>query len=98
MKSIDGARKPRGRPAVGSTAINLRLPPDLLAALDAWREGQQDAPRRPEAVRRLVAQAVDADDAIESCARLCEALCDGGEDDEKLIAAAASIRARAWDD
>ena len=38
-----------------------------------------------------------AADAIEQCARICEALCDSGEDDEKLIAAAAAMRARAWD-
>ena len=39
-----------------------------------------------------------AADDIERCARICEALCDGGEDDEKLITAAAAIRARGWDD
>ena len=39
-----------------------------------------------------------ASDVIEQCARVCEALCDGGEDDANLIAAAAAMRARAWDD
>ena len=39
----------------------------------------------------------EAAEAIELCARICEALCDGGEDDEKLIAAAAAMRDRAWD-
>ena len=32
----------------------VRLPPDQLAALDAWAAVQDDTPTRPEAVRRLV--------------------------------------------
>lgn len=31
----------------------VRLQPDNLAALDAWRKGQSDLPSRPEALRRL---------------------------------------------
>lgn len=57
--SIDGSRKRPGRPFVGSTAINLRLAPDLLAKLDDWRETQDDHPTRPEAARRLIESGLD---------------------------------------
>jgi len=41
-----------GRPRVGSTSINVRLPPDELAALDTWIAKQDDPqPSRPEAIR-----------------------------------------------
>jgi hypothetical protein len=36
----------------------LRLQPDQLAALDRWREAQEPAPSRPEAVRRLLDRAL----------------------------------------
>jgi hypothetical protein len=32
----------------------VRLPPDLLKALDRWRREQADPPGRPEAIRRLI--------------------------------------------
>ncbi|WP_255702286.1 hypothetical protein [Roseomonas cutis] len=32
----------------------LRLQPEALARLDAWIAQQEDAPSRPEAVRRLL--------------------------------------------
>ena len=38
----------------------LRLHPPLLTDLDAWAERQRDAPSRPEAIRRLVEQALGA--------------------------------------
>lgn len=34
--------------------MNVRLTPERLAVLDAWREAQPDKPTRPEAIRRLV--------------------------------------------
>jgi hypothetical protein len=36
------------------TLIGVRLQPDDLAAVDAWRDKQDDAPTRPEAIRALV--------------------------------------------
>ena len=36
--------------------IGVRVQPDQLAAIDAWAAEQDDAPSRPEAVRRLVAK------------------------------------------
>jgi hypothetical protein len=55
MKSIPGARKSRGRPKVGSTPINVRLPPDELAPLDAFIAKAKEQIGRPEAIRRILA-------------------------------------------
>jgi len=55
MKStINSAKKSRGRPAVDSEAINVRMKTDVLKILDDWRRHQDDLPGRPEAIRRLV--------------------------------------------
>ena len=64
MKSISGVRKKRGRgrPAIGATAINLRLPPTQIGFLDSWIASQPDPkPTRPEAIRRLLERALDVD-------------------------------------
>jgi hypothetical protein len=62
MKSISSAKKrTRGRPRVDATPVNTRCPPAELRALDAWIAGQPaPKPSRPEAVRRLVEQALKA--------------------------------------
>lgn len=44
-------KRQRGRPAVNSTSINLRLPPDLLGWLDAERAKLEQQPSRPEMIR-----------------------------------------------
>jgi hypothetical protein len=56
MKStIDSAKKSRrGRPAVDSEAVNVRLSKPSLEVIDDWRRKQDDLPGRPEAIRRLV--------------------------------------------
>jgi hypothetical protein len=60
MKStIDSAKKPKkGRPPVDTEAVNVRFPVITLKTLDDWRRGQDDLPGRPEAIRRLVEQAL----------------------------------------
>jgi hypothetical protein len=62
MKSISSAKKSkrgRGRPRVDATPVNTRFPPAELRTLDAWIAGQTaPKPSRPEAVRRLVEQAL----------------------------------------
>jgi hypothetical protein len=61
MKSISSARKSsRGRPRVNAVPINTRFPPGDLKRLDAWIARQIDKPSRPEAIRRLVEQALGA--------------------------------------
>jgi hypothetical protein len=44
-------RKPRA-PQTGEL-VGVRLQPDALDRLDAWRRIQDDLPSRPEAMRRL---------------------------------------------
>lgn len=57
--SIDSAKKPKkGRPPVDSEAVNVRLPRDMLDAVDAFRRTEDDLPTRPEAIRRLVEKAL----------------------------------------
>ena len=53
--AIADTRK-RGRPPVGSVGVMVKLPPDQLAALDAWiAERSPDAAlSRPEAIRALL--------------------------------------------
>lgn len=54
-KAIVDTRKSRGRPRIDATQIGLRLPPDNLAAVDAWIATQcEQNLSRPEAIRRLV--------------------------------------------
>jgi hypothetical protein len=48
----------RGRPRVDSTFVGVRLPPEQLKTLDNWRREQEDIPTRPEAIRRLIEQAL----------------------------------------
>lgn len=57
--TIDDIRKPRGRPKTNSTAVMVRIPPDQLARIDRFMKMSR-IPARPEAVRILVGQALDA--------------------------------------
>jgi hypothetical protein len=57
--SIADNRKKRGRPKTGiGPLIGVRLYPDMQARLDAWMATQDDAPSRPEAIRRLLDMAL----------------------------------------
>ena len=38
-------------------AIMLRVEPAMVDAIDNWRREQPDLPTRPEAIRRMIAQA-----------------------------------------
>ena len=49
----------RGRPSVDSEAINLRLPRDLIEAIDDRRRIEPDLPTRPEMIRRALVQWLD---------------------------------------
>ncbi len=58
--SITDVTKKRGRPATGvNTAITVRIDDALLSDIDVWREAQADAPGRPEAIRRIVRNALN---------------------------------------
>lgn len=53
-KTITQNRK-RGRPATGlGTLVGVRLQPDLLERLDAYRATLPDSPSRPETIRSMV--------------------------------------------
>ena len=43
---------------MNSTAINLRLPPPLLAALDQWIAERGEGQNRPEAIRQILDNAL----------------------------------------
>lgn len=51
-------KKSRGRPKVDSEQLNLRIQRPVLDALDRFRAEEPDAPSRPEAARRLLADSL----------------------------------------
>ena len=51
------------RPTGPNTPVGVRMPPEDLADLDAWRARQPGVPGRPEAIRQLVRIALDAEDS-----------------------------------
>jgi len=55
-KAISNIRKKsgRGRPKLGAVPVMVRLLPDQVKLLDAWRKAQPDRPGRPEALRRML--------------------------------------------
>lgn len=59
MTSIDDTNKPKkGRPVVDTEPVNLRLPREMLSAIDNFRKAENDLPTRPEGIRRLLAEAL----------------------------------------
>jgi hypothetical protein len=63
-------RKKRGPPATGKgEPILVRLQPAQLAALDAWIARQNAQLSRPEAIRRLIEQALAVSQTIKSRTR-----------------------------
>lgn len=43
-----------GRPRVDAVPITVRVPPELIIALEAFRREQLTVPTRPEAIRDLM--------------------------------------------
>lgn len=60
--AIASARKSsRGRPRIDATPVNVRLPPEQLAPLDAWiADHPEPKPTRPEALREALAEHLKA--------------------------------------
>jgi hypothetical protein len=54
----DSTSARKKRPPQTGEMVATRLQPDLLAEIDAWRREQPDLPSRPEALRRLAAEAL----------------------------------------
>lgn len=54
-----------GRPRIDATPVTVRVPPDALAALDAWISAQPDPkPSRPAAIRDLVEKGLRASENV----------------------------------
>jgi hypothetical protein len=59
-KKAGGKRAGAGRPATGKDPVRtMRLSDEFIATVDAWAARQADAPSRSEAIRRLVAIALE---------------------------------------
>jgi len=58
MSNVSANKPKKGRPPVDTEPVNVRLPRDSITALDDWRRQQPDLPTRPEAVRRLIDEAL----------------------------------------
>jgi hypothetical protein len=43
-----------------SERFEMRISPELLAAIDAWARKQPDTPARATAIKRLIAMSLDA--------------------------------------
>ena len=52
--SIDDTKKGPGRPRVDSEAVMVRMPADMLKAIDGHIKKSREHIGRPEAIRRLV--------------------------------------------
>jgi len=52
-------RARKARASVTGELVGVRVQPELAALIDDWRRAQPDIPNRPEAIRRLVEQALD---------------------------------------
>jgi hypothetical protein len=50
----------KSRPKETGISVQVRLQAGPLAAVDDWRRKQPDLPNRPEAIRRLIEQALGA--------------------------------------
>jgi hypothetical protein len=50
----DNTKTPKKRPSQTGELVGIRLQPEPLATIDAWRRKQDDLPSRAEAIRRLI--------------------------------------------
>lgn len=52
-------KRAKGRPRLDTEPVNLRLPREMIEALDDRRRREADLPTRPEMIRRLLVAALD---------------------------------------
>ena len=57
--------KKMGRPRKETEQLSLRLPVETIAVLDQARKEEEDLPTRPEMVRRIIADWLEAREARE---------------------------------
>lgn len=58
MASVQPLKRKGPAPTGKGTPVQVRLQHDQLAEVDAWRESRADKPSRPEAIRQLIAIAM----------------------------------------
>ncbi|MBU2935134.1 ribbon-helix-helix domain-containing protein [Pacificibacter marinus] len=51
-----------GRPKLDTEALTVRLPREMIEAIDNRRREEDDLPTRPEMIRRVLAQWLEATD------------------------------------
>ncbi len=56
MVAISDLKRNRGRPRVYATPMTLRIPPNLLRALDAYRKAEPPEMNRAVALRRIATE------------------------------------------
>jgi hypothetical protein len=54
LATRDNAKTPKKRPPQSGELIGVRIQPEPLAVIDAWRRKQEDLLSRAETIRRLV--------------------------------------------
>jgi hypothetical protein len=57
-KTVSTQKRRGPKPTGKGVMVGVRLQPQDLAKLDAWRERQDDRPTRPEAIRRILEKAL----------------------------------------
>ncbi|PWR01002.1 hypothetical protein DKT77_19245 [Meridianimarinicoccus roseus] len=49
-------KKKMGRPPVDTSPVTIRMPDDMISALDDYRRIVPEIPSRPEVIRRVMAE------------------------------------------
>ena len=52
-------KKKMGRPPTDTEPVMIRMKPDMIEQIDAYRRTVDDLPTRPEAIRRILAEFFD---------------------------------------
>lgn len=53
-------KKKIGRPKTDTKPVMIRMEPEMISEIDAYRRTLDDVPTRPEAMRRILADFLDA--------------------------------------
>lgn len=53
-------KKKIGRPKTDTKPVMIRMEPEMISAIDAYRRTLDDVPTRPEAMRRILADFLEA--------------------------------------
>lgn len=60
LSTRDTTKPRKQRAASTGEPVMVRVQPEMAKKIDTWRRTQDDLPNRPEAIRRLVEQALDS--------------------------------------